>query len=434
MPYSASPSRSSAAPHEAAPEPGGTGTADSGPKNLLAVAGRVFFPLALIARLPYAMMVIGTLTLVVTGRDSLSLGGLTSAMVGLGAACFGPLIGAAADRWGQRRVLLVAGAANSVVLLLLTAAVFSSLGDWAVLAAGFATGATAPQIPPMSRSRLVGMISSSFPARRRHKVLTGTMAYESAADEVTFVFGPMIVGLLAAAFGAAAPMFAAVALTLLFVTGFALHRSSDEVPRHSDADAAPAPVSALFSPGLLTAVLGVLGIGFIFGGTLTSLTSFMGDAGHPERAGLVYSVMGIGSAVFALGAAVFPAGFSLRARWASFAGVILLGALGMQFADTIPLLLVALLLLGIGVGPTLVTLFSIVAERSPHGRSATAMSMASTGIVVGQSAASAVTGQLGERLGTDAAMLVPLAAAAVVIIASLINWSLSGRADRASAR
>ncbi|WP_220085994.1 hypothetical protein, partial [Burkholderia multivorans] len=64
------------------------GTAESaGPASsptLLSAVGLGYFPLAFLARLPYAMVVVGVLTLVVAGRESLSLGGLNSAMVGLG--------------------------------------------------------------------------------------------------------------------------------------------------------------------------------------------------------------------------------------------------------------------------------------------------------------------------------------------------------------
>ena len=52
--------------------------------TLVRAAGRAYFPIALVARVPYAMMVVGVLTLVVSARGSLGLGGLTSAMVGLG--------------------------------------------------------------------------------------------------------------------------------------------------------------------------------------------------------------------------------------------------------------------------------------------------------------------------------------------------------------
>ena len=54
--------------------------------SLIREAGYAYFPIALIARLPFAMMVVGILTLVVSARGSLALGGATSAMTGLGTA------------------------------------------------------------------------------------------------------------------------------------------------------------------------------------------------------------------------------------------------------------------------------------------------------------------------------------------------------------
>lgn len=409
-------------------------TASQQPQTLLAAVGRSYFPIALVARFPYAMMVVGVLTLVVAARDSLSLGGLTSAMVGVGTACFGPLIGAAADRWGQRRVLLAAGMGSSFSLLLLAWAAYSSLGSWSVLGAAFLIGASAPQVPPMSRSRLVGIITAHLPARRRQKTVNSTMAYEAAADEVTFVFGPLIVGVLAATMGPAAPIIGAAVLTLIFIAAFALHSSSEAVPRTASENLIPASKADLFTPGLLVVIAGVLGVGLIFGSTLTTLTSLMNDAGHAERAGLVYSAMGVGSAAFALGAALFPAGFSLRARWLSFASLIVVGAVGLQAAQSLPVLLLMLLVVGVGIGPTLVTVFGLVAQRSPRGRSATAMSMATTAIVVGQSAASAVTGHLAEHYGSATAGLMPIGAAGVIVAAAGINWLLDARISHAAPR
>lgn len=398
------------------------------PPSLVTEAGRSFFPVALISRFPYAMMVIGVLTLVVSARESLALGGLTSAMVGLGVACFGPLIGAAADRWGQRPVLLAAAAMSSFWLLVISWVAYSSFDPWAVLVSAFLVGASSPQIPPMSRSRLVGIIKERLPLHRRQKTMNSTMAYESAADEVTFVFGPLIVGILASTMGAAAPMIGAAVLTLIFVTAFALHSTAEAVPKNVGDSVTPAPVRELLSPGLLVVTVGVLGVGMVFGSTLTTLTAIMDEAGYAERAGLAYGVMGVGSAIFALAAALFPPGFSMRARWLSFAPLILLGALGMQLAPGAGVMVLVLLLMGVGVGPTLVTVFNLVALRSPRGRSATAMSMASTGIIVGQSAAAAITGQLGERFDSTAAALVPTAAAALIVLAAAINWVLDRRA------
>lgn len=119
-----------------------TDTVPQSAPTLRRAAGTVYFPIAFIARFPFAMMVVGTLTLVVAARESVALGGLNAAVLGLGSALVGPLLGAAADRIGQRRVLLLAATLNSLALLALAYVAFSALPDAAVLAVGFVIGAT----------------------------------------------------------------------------------------------------------------------------------------------------------------------------------------------------------------------------------------------------------------------------------------------------
>lgn len=393
--------------------------------SLLRATGASYFPIALVARLPYAMMVVGVLTLVVAARDSLALGGLNSAMVGIGAACFGPLLGAAADRFGQRPVLLVTGVASTSALGLMAWVVYSPLPTAAVLAVAFLVGATAPQIAPMSRSRLVEIIAARIAPARRERTFDSTMAYESAADEMVFIIGPFLVGLLGTALDPWAPVAGAAVVTLVFVTAFALHPSAVAVRAMRGRALAPAPARELARPALVVVVAGILGVGLFFGSMLTSLTSFMGDAGNPEGAGLVYGVMGIGSAAFALGVALFPAAFTLRARWLVFAGVLVAGTAVLPLIDSVAAMCALLLVIGVGVGPTMVTQYSLGAQRSPVGRSATVMTMLGSAVIVGQAAASVVTGTLADRWGTGAALVVPLGASLVVLGAGLVNWVLS---------
>ena len=88
-------------------------------------------------------------------------------------------------------------------------------------------------------------------------------------------------------------------------------------------------------------------------------------------------------------------------------------------------LLIALAVLGLGMGPTLVALYSLAARFSPAGRSATAMTMLGSAVVVGQAVASALTGAVVDRAGPGAALALPALAAALVI---------AGLAHRAPAR
>jgi MFS family permease len=396
--------------------------------SLIRLAGLPYFLIAFVARLPFAMMVVGVLTVVVTARGSLSLGGITSAAVGLGTALIGPFLGAAADRYGQRPVLIASAVLNAIMLAAFAVVVYSPLDPALVLLSAFAIGATAPQVSPMSRSRLVTIIDERMPQALRARTTSATMSYESAADETVFVFGPFIVGALASLITPWAPIALASALTLIFVGAFALHPTARHVSTARGADgSAPSRASELFRPVLLAVVIGIFGVGLFFGSMLTSLTSFMADRGAAEQAGLLYGVMGIGSAILALGVAWLPARFTLHARWLFFGAVLLGGSLLVAGASDIPAMTVALALLGIGVGPTLVTLYSLGAARSPLGRSATVMTMLGSGVVVGQSAAAAITGGLAENAGTGPALLMPLVSAGIVVLAGVANRLLSPR-------
>lgn len=371
------------------------------------------------------MMVVGVLTLAVAARGSVELGGLTSAMVGLGVACFGPLIGAAADRYGQRSTLLISGALNSVALGVLAWVAFSELPNLAMLAGSFVVGATAPQISPMSRSRLVSIAQTKLPREQRPRTINSTLAYESAADEVVFVFGPVVVGLLATTLGAWAPIVGAAVLTLVFVTAFALHRTSPPARTVEQQETALAPVAELWRAPLLVTVFGIFTVGLFFGSMLTSLTAFMQDRGAPEQAGLLYGVMGVGSAILAIGVTWFSPRFTLRYRWLVFSTLLVLGAVLLQTVSSVTSMVVSLLVLGVGIGPLLVTLYGFGAARTPLGRSATVMTMLGSGVIVGQSLAAAVTGALAESVSTHMSLIVPLVSVVLGLLAGIVNWKIT---------
>ncbi|MDQ4212495.1 MFS transporter [Microbacterium sp. ASV81] len=405
--------------------------------SLLRIVGLPYFLIAFVARLPFAMMVVGTLTLVVAARGSLSLGGLTSASVGIGTACFGPLLGAAADRYGQRRVLGILAVANAAALVALAVVVYSPAQDPFVLLSAFAIGATAPQVSPMSRSRLVMIIAERIPAGRRARTTSSTMAYESAADETVFVFGPFLAGLFASLIAPWMPLVIAAAVILVFVGAFALHPSASHVSVHRGVDGrATSKVSELFRIRLLVVVAGMLGVGIFFGAMLTSLTAFMTEHGRAEEAGLLYGALGVGSAIFALGVAFLPARFALPARWLLFAGILFGGSLLLLGVRDVPAVLVALTVMGFGIGPTLVTQYSLGAAFGPADRSATVMTMLGAAMVVGQAIGAVTTGQVADAAGAQPALVLPVVAAGLVLLAGAGNalLALARRRRAASAR
>ncbi|WNY33327.1 MFS transporter [Curtobacterium flaccumfaciens] len=278
----------------------------------------------------------------------------------------------------------------------------------------------------MSRTRLVAIIGQRMAPARREKTLSGTMAYESAADETVFIIGPFLVGILASAIAPWVAVAGASVLTFVFVTAFALHPTGKlVVGQHAELTQAPA--RQLLRPRLVVVVVGVLGIGLFFGSTLTSLTAFMETHGEASQAGLLYGLMGIGSAGLALGSAAFPRAFGLGWRWLVFGVVLLGGAIAFASADSVVAAGVILAIMGIGIGPTLVAQYSLGSDRSPVGRSATTMTILGSAVIVGQSIASAIAGDVAEQHGTAAAMLLPAVSAAIVVVAAVGNLLLPRR-------
>jgi len=390
-------------------------------RSLIAHTGWGYFPVAFVARLPFAMMVVGVLTLVASATGSVALAGLTSGAVGVGVVVAGPFIGDLVDRHGQRRVLVPVGLANGILLALFPVVVLTGMPEPVVLAAAALIGLSAPQAAALSRTRLVGIARRRIGGDRRERTLSRVMSYESAADETAFVIGPVLVGLLAALWAPWAPIAVAAVLSFAFVTAFAVHPTAALVDGDAGRIAERAPARAVLSRPVLVLVAATFGVGLFFGATLTSLTAFAQATGRGEAAGLLYGLMGIGSAALALTVMLLPARFALRWRWLAFGAVLVAASAGYALAGDLVAVIVALSLMGLGVGPTLVTLFSLAGERSPAGRSATVMTLLASALTLAQAIAAAVTGALAEATSAETAMLLPLAASVLVLVLGVVN-------------
>ncbi|KQR82574.1 MFS transporter [Arthrobacter sp. Leaf337] len=423
------------------------------------LAGKGFIPLGLFARLPLAMLTVGALTLVTAVTGSYAVGGAAAGAVGIGSALGAPVLGAWADRLGQRLVLLVAAVFNTaaVVALILTAYLVPSGQDLGaavpVLVAAFVAGASCPQVGPLARVRWMALTARGSTARNA-KDLDAALSYESTADELTFVLGPALVGILASLIAPWLPLALAAALTLTLVPAFAVHRTHLAVPLSvrrrrgartvagsgtaasgTDASATAGPATAgpatagpdaagsgrtgSRANGMAAVALPFLAMvcmGTFFGSTQTGLSSFSASFATAEIAGLLYAVMGLSSAAAALSVAYWPQRFTLSARWMVSAMLMAgLAVLLLLPASAFPMVLV-LLVLGLPVGPLMVTVFAIGGLVAPAGRLGTVMTALASGIVAGTALGSSVAGQLAQHQGYSAAFLVPVCVAAALFL------------------
>ncbi|GGG76540.1 MFS transporter [Sinomonas atrocyanea] len=391
---------------------------------LPSLAGPDFIPIALVARLPLAMLTIGTLALVSVASGSYALGGLAAGAVGIGSAVGAPALGWLADRYGQRRTVLVAGLLNTATTAGVIAVSYAPGGlhesaPLPLIAVSLAAGLTLPQVGPLARARWMAL-TERRPLRELER--DAAFSYESTADELTFVLGPALVGALGAAIAPWLPLALAAVLTAVFVTAFAVHPTAAAVhtaartgrPALDGADAAPAAAGS-WTPVVLPAA-GMLAMGAFFGSTQAALTAFAGELGAAETAGLLYAALGLTSAVAALSVAAWPAKFTLAARWTACAGALTALAFLMLVPHSLGAMAAMMLLVGVPVGPIMVTVYGLGGRLAPAGRMGTAMTALASGLVAGVALGAGTAGVLAEGGGSPAALAAPLVCAAALAL------------------
>ncbi len=396
------------------------------------LAGKSFLPIGFVARVPLAMLTIGAGTLLTAVSGSYAVGGFAAGAVGIGSALGAPVLGYLADNFGQRPVLLLSAFINTLFIVWLVASSYlvsdySWPEAWIFLSAAFLMGGTCPQVGPLARVRWMAMTSGGKdgvvdPARD----LDTALSYESTADELTFVLGPAVVGLLASLITPWLPLALAAVITLTMVPAFAIHSTVNSVVplRKLGAAARTRDASAVKTNWFLVAipVLGMVSMGTFFGATQTTLFAFGGTFGAATTAGLLYAVMGLSSAAAALSVAFWRRSISYQFRWIAASATMAASSTMLLLANDLVPMLVVLFILGIPVGPTMVTIFSIGSVVAPRKLMGTVMTMLASGIVAGTALGASLSGSISERSGYTAGFTVSVGAAVGLLVLSSIMF------------
>ncbi|WP_210586200.1 MFS transporter [Streptomyces sp. GESEQ-35] len=378
-------------------------------RSLLRIAGPGFFPLGFLARLPYACTALSTLVLLQASTRSYAFAGLATAAQSLAVAVGGPLVGALADRHGHRSVGSAAALANFGAWAALLAASQDTRACMVVMAA--LVGLTQPQVGPLVRvhwSRLVR-------AHGRHQLLSTALSYEASADELSFVAGPALVGLLTSV-----SPFAPAVVTMSLIAGATLPFGL----RHAHGGGHGQPSEQHRKPPLpwrplAVVCLAMAAMGAVFGALQTGVTVYADAIGEPGAAGLVYAEFGVGSALAGAACAWLPRRFSLRARYLWFAVALCAGMAWLYVGTPLVSLPVAVAPASLTVAPYMISLYALTERLAPAERATTAMTVLCAGGPLGTAAGQAASGGLAEAHGLQGALLVAFAVAAGALLLAL---------------
>ncbi|KAB1644211.1 MFS transporter [Gulosibacter chungangensis] len=389
----------------------------AGYRELPKIAGLPQLILAIFARIPAAMVPLGAMVAFTESTGSIATGGLATGFVSIATAIFSPLIGRWVDHYGQRRVLSLVAPVNAIALVALYLAACIRLDGPLLFAICAVTGASMIPIGSFTRARWSTIANNP-------RDLGTAFSYESTVDELVFVLGPAFVGVASAAAMSAAPLAVAAGLVILATVPFALTSPKQVHPTASIEITPPVPKE---QPSIRTTLLKVspaliimASIGMFFGSSQAGITERATELGNPDAAGLVYALMGVGSAAMALLAVAIPESVGLQLR-------VILGGAGMVIFTFLTVLQgnlvltgVMLLITGLFLGPTLVTAFTAAERLAPRGGMSVAMTSLQAAMTVGVSIGSAIGGALAQAHGANAAYWYATAVPVVILLMGFV--------------
>ncbi|WP_282203332.1 MFS transporter [Kitasatospora fiedleri] len=369
-------------------------------------------PAALLGRLSYGTLPLSLLLATAATTGSYARAGWLTALFSAVSVLLFPTRAGLVDRYGPRRALPPMAAGYAAALLALAAATWRPGVPYpALLALAAAAGVLAPPLGPVTRAQW-SVLAADPELRRR------AYSLDTVAEELLYVTGPLLAGLLAAAARPAVGVLLSAALVLGGTLTLAAVAVPMPVPVPVRGAAATArsgtrhllararqPLSAAAGAGAGLAAFSLLAV------------VFAGRHGSAADVAWVEAALAAGSATggLALGAVDWraPAATRLTVLTAALAAALALAAL----APTLPALTAVAALAGLAVAPTLTTAYLLTDELAAPAERTRAGAWVNSSFNAGSSTATALTGTLLAHLPPSSCLLLaatpPLAALAL---------------------
>ena len=325
-----------------------------------------FSAAAVIGRMPMSMFGLGTVLLISAATGKYGVAGTVSAVGALGYAFTSPRIARLADSRGQRRVLLPLLMVFAVATAALIAAVELGLPTWAFFVPGAIAGAAMPSLGAMVRARWSVLLAGS---PRLH----AAFSFESVADELCFVIGPVAVTLLATEVSPASGVGVAALLCVLGTLWFAAQRGTEPVivrpdPPREGRSGRPARVRGAAAPGLVVLAPVYLLLGAMFVSIDLSTVAFAQHFGHKPLAGFILGTYALGSATGGLWYGSRQWRAAVEKRFALTLTLTVLGVATFWAQPNLVTLTCGIYLCGLTIAPTLIAGFSLLEALARPGR------------------------------------------------------------------
>jgi predicted MFS family arabinose efflux permease len=381
---------------------------------------RAAFAASLVGRLCYGIVSLSLiLTLTAGGRDY-GFAGLVMALFGLTVVLGSPLRAWLIDQYGPRLALPPMAAGFAVVLVAIAVIpARPGSGDAAVAVLAAAAGACAPPLGVVMRTLWSSLIDD-------RGLLQSAYSLDGVVEELLYVAGPAIAGVITVAARPAAGLLVTAGLAVtgtgLFLRSPALARRNapPATSRSSTPEAAAGPRRALLAVALAAGA-----VGLCLGGLGLVIVAFSQARHDPAAVAWIEAAMSAGSALGGLGYGAVTWRVRAEHRLVLLAAGLAVVLLPAALSPGLLVLAVLAGLAGVLVSPALATAYALAdALAAPRARNR-AGNWVSSGYNAGTTAGSALSGQLIGRIPL-AACLPALAAPVLLAVLPLLRVRFTG--------
>lgn len=354
-----------------------------------------------IGRLPLSMVGLGCLLVVEHYTGSYALGGTVAATGAVTTSVCGPLLGRAADAFGQRRVLLPILGVFVVSGTTFLWAIREGQPIWIVFVAAGVAGACIPPVSSMLRTRWTYLLKGST-------MLPTALAFESVLDEFTFIIGPVLVTFLSTTGHTTIGVVTAFAFATVGGLLFAAQRKTEPPPGGAHVRRGP---SALRVTGLRVLCV----VGFAFGGIIgdlqVSLVAFSAEQDAYSLSGVLIAALAVGSMSSGILWGTRNFRNSLHSRLINILGCLTLLSLPLALIGNVWLMVIAVGVFGFAMSPSLITSFTLVEKLVPREIVTEGFTWVGTAAGLGVAVGAAASGILVDNFDANQAFLVTTALA-----------------------
>lgn len=342
------------------------------------------FGLAFLGRLSYGTLGLSLPLAFTASTGSYAGAGALTALFALTVSAASPARAALIDRHGPRRALPPMTAAYALALTALAALTWRHGAPAPLLAAVAVTaGAVAPPVGVVMRTLWHGLLPD-------RALLPRAYSLDTVCDELVFVAGPLLAGLLTAVAAPALGIALSAALAAVGVLGLS---TAPGTRRDPPGPAAPRPARG---PRLGTVPLvpaaAATATGVILGSTGLLAVAFTQRHGQPAAVAWVEAALAVGSTLGGLAYGALNRSAPGRRR---LAALVLPAGLALAAAGLSPSpvpLAAAVCLAGLFIGPALTTAYLLADAGAPPAARTRAAAWVNTSLNLGAACGTAATG------------------------------------------